>query len=31
MPPPKMKGKDAGSRVLVSGSMLVEVETVLQT
>ncbi|TVU15006.1 hypothetical protein EJB05_38504 [Eragrostis curvula] len=32
-PPPSQgrKGKDAGSRVLVSGSMLVEVETVLQT
>jgi hypothetical protein len=31
LPPPKRKGKDAGSRVLVSGAMLVEVETVLQT
>ncbi|OEL21318.1 hypothetical protein BAE44_0017665 [Dichanthelium oligosanthes] len=29
--PPRRKGKDAGSRVLVSGAMLVEVETVLQT
>ncbi|CAN6268756.1 unnamed protein product [Urochloa humidicola] len=33
MPPPssRRKGKDAGSRVLVSGAMLMEVETVLQT
>jgi ELMO domain-containing protein len=33
-PPPsqgRRKGNDAGSRVLVSGAMLVEVETVLQT
>ncbi|KAL6652292.1 hypothetical protein ACP70R_011217 [Stipagrostis hirtigluma subsp. patula] len=30
-PPGKRKGKDAGSRVLVSGAMLMEVETVLQT
>ncbi|KAL5213993.1 hypothetical protein ABZP36_003145 [Zizania latifolia] len=32
-PPPtgRRKGKDAGSRVLVSGAMLMEVETVLQT
>jgi hypothetical protein len=27
----RRKGNDAGSRVLVSGAMLVEVETVLQT
>uniref|UniRef100_A0A804RHQ6 Uncharacterized protein n=1 Tax=Zea mays TaxID=4577 RepID=A0A804RHQ6_MAIZE len=31
LPPPRRKGMDAGSRVLVSGAMLVEVETVLQT
>ncbi|CAL5015629.1 unnamed protein product [Urochloa decumbens] len=31
MPPPRGKGKDAGSRVLVSGAMLMEIETVLQT
>ena len=31
LPPPKRKGKDAESRGLVSGAMLVEVETVLQT
>ncbi|XP_062226325.1 uncharacterized protein LOC133924687 [Phragmites australis] len=30
-PPGRRKGKDAGSRVMVSGAMLVEVETVLQT
>ncbi|PAN39406.1 hypothetical protein PAHAL_7G240100 [Panicum hallii] len=30
-PPPRRKGNDADSRVLVSGAMLVEVETVLQT
>ena len=30
-PPRRRKGKDADSRILVSGAMLVEVETVLQT
>ncbi|KAJ1272106.1 hypothetical protein BS78_06G177300 [Paspalum vaginatum] len=30
-PPPRGKGKNEGSRVIVSGAMLVEVETVLQT
>lgn len=30
-PPGRRKENDAGSRVLVSGAMLVEVETVLQT